>query len=97
MLAVTRLRPVPVDLDLASDGAALLRALASRDGFRRGRLGRAIDDGGLWVLVTEWDDVGSYRRGLSGYDVKMAFAPLMPHVVDEPGAYAVVVEAASPE
>lgn len=90
MLAVTRLRaPDPV-VDLGPAVEALLRSLRARPGFAIGRVGRALDDPGLWVLVTEWADVGSYRRGLSAYDVKLAFAELMPLVLDEPSAYAAV-------
>jgi hypothetical protein len=42
------------------------------------------------VLATEWEAVGSYRRGLSSYEVKVALAPLMPYVVNAPSAYDVV-------
>ena len=66
-------------------------ALAARPGFLRARVGRAADDPDQWVLASEWDAVGSYRRGLSAYDVKLALAPVMPFVVNEPGAYEVVV------
>ena len=41
--------------------------------------------------MSEWEGMGSYRRGLSAYDVKLALAPLMPFVVNEPSAYEVVV------
>ncbi len=72
-------------------GAQLaLDSLALQAGFVRGRLGRAVDDESTWALVTEWDSVGSYRRGLSAYDVKLATAPLMALSIPEPGAYDVV-------
>ncbi|HUR50515.1 MAG TPA: antibiotic biosynthesis monooxygenase family protein [Mycobacteriales bacterium] len=67
-----------------------LSSLAQRPGFLRGRLGRCLDEPGLWALVSEWDDVGSYRRGLGAYDVKLATAPLMALSVPEPGAFEVV-------
>jgi len=44
----------------------------------------------MWVLVSEWVNVGSYRRALSSYDVKMASGVLMGAVVPEPTAYEVV-------
>lgn len=72
------------------DAEAALSALAARPGFVRGRLGRALDEPGTWALVTEWDSVGSYRRGLSAYDVKLATAPLMALSVPEAGAYEVL-------
>jgi hypothetical protein len=37
--------------------------------------------------VSEWENVGSYRRALSSYDVKMAAGVLMGAVVNEPTAY----------
>jgi hypothetical protein len=86
VFAVTRLR--------AGDGAALaaaatelLAALAGRPGFRDGELGRSADDPALWALVTRWDGVGSYRRALSAFEVKIAGAPVWVHALDEPGAY----------
>lgn len=91
VLAVTRCH-VPVGQDETFLAAArdVLTALAGRPGFGRGHVGRAMDDETRWVLSTEWDAVGAYRRGLSAYDVKVAFAPLMAYVVQEPSAYDVV-------
>ena len=88
MFAVTRLR-VP-GTDAAGFAAAvdvLLAALAARQGFRDGELGRCTDDPALWALVTRWDGVGAYRRALSAADVKMAGAPVWVHALDEPGVY----------
>ena len=90
MLALARCA-VPAD---SQDGflavaREVLGLLAGRPGFVRGYLGRAVDDPDLWVLSTEWSGVGHYRRGLSAYDVKVAIAPLMPYVVEEPGAFEV--------
>ncbi|HET7385889.1 MAG TPA: antibiotic biosynthesis monooxygenase family protein [Nocardioidaceae bacterium] len=62
-------------------------ALAVRPGYASGQVGRNVDDPDLWVLVTTWADVGSYRRALSSYDVKLALAEVMAHAVDEPSAY----------
>ena len=94
MLAVTHLTqspPGPEDSDpLAGALTDLLDVLAQRPGFGRGHVGRALDDATRWVLVTEWEDVGSYRRGLSSYDVKVAFAAVMPHVRSEPSAFEVL-------
>ena len=88
MFAVTRLR-VP-EADGASFSAAvtaLLAALGARPGFRDGEVGRAADDPTLWALVTRWEGVGAYRRGLSAAEVKIAGAPVWVYAVDEPGVY----------
>ena len=58
-----------------------------------GSAGRATDDPTAWVLVTEWRDVGSYRRALGNYDVKMHAQPLLARALDEVSAFEVLVEA----
>ncbi|MGH8892971.1 MAG: antibiotic biosynthesis monooxygenase family protein [Actinomycetes bacterium] len=91
MLALTRCRvPAEEEASFLAVARETLGLLAQRDGFRRGHIGQAIEDATLWVLSSEWDAVGPYRRGLSAYDVKVAIAPLMPYVVGEPGAYETV-------
>ncbi len=67
-----------------------LGALAVRPGYVEGHVGRNLDDPGLWLLTTTWADVGSYRRALSAYDVKVTAVPLLSRAVDEPSAYEVV-------
>jgi heme-degrading monooxygenase HmoA len=88
VFAVVRLR-VPEDGGpaFAAAAAALLAALADRPGFLDGEIGRAADDPTLWALVTRWDGVGSYRRGLSAAEVKITGAPVWVHALDEPGVY----------
>src|SRR3954451_8682954 len=68
-----------------------LAALAARDGYLQGRIGRAADDPTAWVLTTEWIGVGAYRRSLSSYDVKAQAAPLLSRGRDEPSAFEVLV------
>ncbi len=72
-------------------GQAALDAMADRPGYTGGRLGRAVDDPTHWVLVTEWDGVGSYRRALSSYEVKVNASPLLAESANEPSAYEVLV------
>lgn len=88
MFAVTRLRTSGEDGEaVAAAVEPLLAALAERPGFRSGELGRSADDPTLWALVTRWDGVGSYRRGLSASAVKIAGAPVWALALDEPGVY----------
>jgi hypothetical protein len=51
-----------------------------------------MDDPTRWLLQTEWDSAGAYRRALSSYDVKVRAVPVMYHAVDEPTAYEALVE-----
>ena len=67
-----------------------LDALRERPGFVEGTVGRNVDDPELWLLTTRWQNVGSYRRALSSYDVKLAAVPLLSQAIDEPSAYEVV-------
>jgi quinol monooxygenase YgiN len=76
----------------ADQAAAALAALAGCPGYRRGSLGQAADDPTGWVLVTEWDGVGAYRRALSRYEVKVAATPLLALAHDEPSAFEVLRE-----
>lgn len=91
MLVVSRFR-------VSEDEAETFRAevgaahalLAARPGYVDGTVGRNVDDPTLWVLQTRWADVGSYRRALSSYDVKLGAVPLLSRAVDEPSAYETV-------
>jgi hypothetical protein len=73
-----------------TDVHAALDALAQRPGYVGGTVGRNVDDPSLWVLTTTWRDVGSYRRALSAYDVKLSAVPLLSRAIDEPSAYETV-------
>ncbi|MEJ3746577.1 antibiotic biosynthesis monooxygenase [Actinomycetes bacterium KLBMP 9797] len=73
---------------------AALAALAARPGYVRGQLTRALDDPRHWCLVTEWESVGTYRRALSDFDVKIHATPLLAESLDEPSAYEALATAA---
>ena len=67
------------------------RTLAVQAGYLAGHVGRNVDDPGLWLLTTQWEGPGAYRRALSSYDVKMAAVPTLSRAIDEPSAYESVV------
>lgn len=88
MLVVSRFRVSAGDAAQFRDDIAAAHALlAGQVGYLDGHAGRNVDDPTLWVLVTRWRDVGSYRRALSSYDVKLGAVPLLSRAVDEPSAY----------
>lgn len=91
MLAITRYR-VPEDRtdDFVATARTVLASLATSPGHRSGRLGRATDDPELWVMVTDWDGAGFYRRALGAFEVRTALIPLSALAVDEPGAYEII-------
>ncbi len=91
MLVVNRFRVLAPEAD---DFRAQLEEahalLATKPGYVDGTLGRNLDEPDLWVLTTRWDSVGTYRRALSSYDVKLAAVPTLSRALDEPSAYEVV-------
>ncbi len=91
MIVVNRFRVAPQDAEeFRAAVAAAHAALAERPGYVDGSVGRNVDDPGLWVLTTRWENVGSYRRALSAYDVKLTAVPLLSQAIDEPSAYEVL-------
>jgi quinol monooxygenase YgiN len=95
VLVVARLRPPSDEASFRADVRRAMDALATRPGHVVTRLAQALDDPSMWVLVSEWENVGSYRRALSSYDVRMASGILMGAVVNEPTAYEIVEAAAT--
>ena len=88
VIVVNRFRVVEHEAAVFAEAAQLARAtLATRPGHLDSRLGRNLDDPELWTLVTQWADVGSYRRALSAYEVKVSAVPLLGRALDEPSAY----------
>jgi quinol monooxygenase YgiN len=88
VIVVNRFRVDDVDeAAFRADVDAARAVLAERPGFVDGQIGRNVDDPQLWVLATTWADVGSYRRALSAYDVKVTAVPLLSRAIDEPSAY----------
>ncbi len=88
MIAFTRFR-------VGADGEASFRQLAAaasdfyltRTGCLSSRVVRSFDDPSLWALVSEWEDVGDYRRAYGGYDAKIILTPLLLLALDEPGGF----------
>ena len=74
---------------LRADLESAHAALAARPGYLDGTLGRNVDDPELWVLATRWQDVGSYRRALSSYEVKLHAVRILGGAIEEPSAYEV--------
>ena len=80
--------------DFPDRARAALAALAARPGYLRGTLGRSTDDPSAWVLLTEWENVGSYRRALGNYEVKLHATPLLAAALDVPGGFEALVDVA---
>ena len=93
LVVVTRyVVPEAEGADFREHAREALDALRRQTGCRRGHVGRSMDEPQRWLLQTEWDTVGAYRRALSSYDVKVRAVPVMYRAIDEPTAYEVLVE-----
>lgn len=91
MLVVNRFRLGADEAADFTDRARLaIEALAARPGFVRADFGRAYDDPACWMLVTEWESVGAYRRALGAFDVKVQATPLLAQSLDEPSAFEIL-------
>ncbi len=83
---------VPIDgADAFEEEACdVARLLAGFDGCTGVDVARASDDRELWVMVARWDSIGSYRKALSAYEVKLNAVPFLSRAIDEPTAFEVL-------
>lgn len=87
MIVLVRFRVPAGDVEFAEQARTAISVLAERVGFVSADLGRNIDEPELWTITTRWQNVGSYRRALQGYEAKVVVVPLLSEAVDEPSAY----------
>jgi hypothetical protein len=92
MIAITHF--IDDSADFAERARAALGALAAQPGYLRGTLGRSTDDPTAWLLLTEWANVGSYRRALGNYEVKVHATPLLASARDVPGGFESLLDVA---
>jgi heme-degrading monooxygenase HmoA len=92
VLAVTRFRvPAEQATVFQLDAERAIGVLQQCTGFVQGDLARAADDPTLWMLVTRWSNMGSYRRAMSSYEVRAEANALLSRGIDEPSAYEILV------
>lgn len=92
MIAITHFTDPAADF--AERAQAALAALAACPGYVRGTVGRSTDDPAAWILLTEWANVGSYRRALGKYEVKLHATPLLASAQDVPGGFEPLLDVA---
>lgn len=79
--------PVSDTAEFLKQARVAVALLGARPGFVDAAVGRSIDDPELVTITTRWVDVGSYRRALSPYDVKVGAVPLLSTAIDEPTTF----------
>ncbi|MDO9486702.1 MAG: antibiotic biosynthesis monooxygenase [Actinomycetota bacterium] len=67
-----------------------LATLAESAGFIDGSIAQATDETDLRLIITRWTNVGSYRRALSRFEVKISAVPLLSQAIDESSAFEAV-------
>mgnify|MGYP006184952009 FL=1 len=88
MIAIARFElPLSQADEFRAELEAVKAVLSEAAGFRSGTIGQNLDEPTLWVLTTEWENVGSYRRALSSTRAKLEAIPVLARAIDEPGAY----------
>jgi quinol monooxygenase YgiN len=88
VIVLNRFRVPDAETDhFRAQGRAAISVLAEREGFISADFGRNVDEPSLWTIATRWQNVGSYRRALQGYESKMVVVPLLSLAIDEPSAY----------
>ena len=88
MFAIARFRVDPTSRqEFLANLKAAHEALSACEGYLSGRVGINSDDPDLVALITQWRNIGSYRRALSNYQVKMVSVPILALAIDEPGGY----------
>lgn len=88
MIVVTRFEVAEADTDaFVAQAETAIEVLRRRGGLRSLDFGRNLDEPWLWTITSRWDDVGSYRRALSGIESRSVVVPLLSRAIDEPTAY----------
>ena len=91
LLVINRFRVTSDEsASFAEDARLALATLAESVGFIDGAIAQATDETDLRLVTTRWKDVGSYRRALSRFEVKISAVPLLSQAIDESSAFEAV-------
>lgn len=79
--------------ELVDLAATAIEAFVASDGCQGARFLQCLDEPDRHLLITTWAGVGDYRRAMSSPQVKLAAYPLLLRCLDEPSAFAEVLQA----
>ncbi|MGA4668708.1 antibiotic biosynthesis monooxygenase family protein [Propionibacteriaceae bacterium Y1923] len=88
MIVLNRFR-VPADqrAGFLAQAQAAVELLRTKPGVQSVDFVQNLDEPDLWALVSHWDQVGSYRRALNGFESKTVIVPMLSLAIDEASAY----------
>jgi hypothetical protein len=69
-----------------------MSVLQSRSGFVHGSIFHNADSLERYLIKTDWQDVGSYRRALSSMEAKVGVWPFLANMRDEATAFELLME-----
>ncbi len=91
VLVITRHRVAQSDLpEWLISAKAALAPLATQPGCISSEIALATDEADLVTVVTRWQGVGTYRRALSNFDVKIHSIPFLSTAVDQSTAFELI-------
>jgi hypothetical protein len=80
-----------------TNAKAALVILQTQQGFIRANIIHSADESQIYVVQTDWSDVGSYRRALGSMEAKIGVWPFLAEMKDEPTAFEKLLEMTSGE
>jgi quinol monooxygenase YgiN len=75
------------------EATSAIEILTQRAGFVDASVIRSADEPDLLLVLSQWIDVGSYRRALSSTESKMGVWPFLAHMHDQSSAFETLIEA----
>ena len=72
-----------------------IEILTQRVGFVDASVIRSADESEQFLVLSQWIDVGSYRRALSSTESKMGVWPFLANMHDQSSAFETLIEASS--
>jgi hypothetical protein len=70
----------------------VLDLFSAKPGFQSAKVGLALDDDSTGLLILKFDSVGSYRRALSAYDIKVEATSFLSAARDESSAFEILID-----
>lgn len=69
-----------------------MKVLQARSGFVAGSIFHNADSPERYLVKTDWQDVGSYRRALGSMEAKVGVWPFLANMRDEPTAFEMLMD-----
>lgn len=76
----------------STDAKQAMHVLQERPGFISGSIFHNADSPERYLIKTDWNDVGSYRRALGSMEAKIGVWPFLANMRDEPTAFELLVD-----